>query len=659
LFFNFFVYCILIDVKSLLAMRFLISAFLCLFIFHNGFSQNNTLNKAGKWMNKARESLLQHKDDKAEKYFLRCIRSAPQYTDAYAALGNFYEQHEEYEKAADIFSRAAGACSTCRDAFTLPLVNSLWRAGQYEKASQALNSWQAGRTLPQASQQKIERLKRNLQFSKAALHADPTAEPVNLGPRVNSQFDEYFPSAGQNDSSLVFTRKTNGVDEDFYRARRDSCGGWFEAAVLGTPPNSSQQEGAQMISADGHYLFFMRCGNRSENGWEAGGCDLYFSYTQGVAWAQPERFGATINTPDFEGMPSLSGDNKTLYFVSDRAGGFGGKDIWVTSFKDGLWQVPQNLGPEINTSADETAPWIAPDNTTLYFTSDGHPGFGGQDIFYSKKLGAGDWSKPENLGFPLNSAYDDVSFCLSADAGKAYFASNRPGGAGGMDLYEVPLDSVSQPDPFTFLYGIVRDSLTHKRLMYAQIKLSDPNTGALLYHFRTNSGDASYLEALALNKKLALHVYFVGYLDYYDTLTFTRRFIYPPDTLNFVLLPDYYQPPLRDSLVFRHFFSKNDASFDDSTIAIIKRLVQPFIGKPHVEYIVNGFTDNSGTPSVNEDVSYSRARLIGTILFNLGIEEDKIHIQGWADASPLRPNDTEENRKMNRRVELVVRLPEK
>src|SRR5690606_13360399 len=229
---------------------------------------------------------------------------------------------------------------------------------------------------------------------------------------------------------------TNGIDEDFYLAERDSCGGWFPAAALGEPPNSSDHEGAQMISADDHYLFFMRCGNRSLNGRLMGGCDLYFSYTDQGRWSQPIPFRGAINTPAFEGMPTLASDNRTLYFVSDRPGGYGGKDIWKSEFIDGLWQIPENLGPTINTAYDETAPWIAIDDQTLYFTSNGHPDFGGNDLFIAKKDAAGKWLAPENLGHPYNSPYEDVSLTLSKDGQKVYFASDRPGGIGGMDLYE-------------------------------------------------------------------------------------------------------------------------------------------------------------------------------------------------------------------------------
>src|SRR5690606_29912306 len=145
----------------------------------------------------------------------------------------------------------------------------LCRAQQYEQAEAVLNQWNKPQPMHPDLKRQYEQTRKNIQYGKFALHAKPTDVPINMGPGINSPFDEYFPSINHDDSTLVFTRKTNGIDEDFYKAHRDSCGGWFLARDMGAPPNSSDQEGAQMLSADGHYLFFMRCGNRSVNGWEA------------------------------------------------------------------------------------------------------------------------------------------------------------------------------------------------------------------------------------------------------------------------------------------------------------------------------------------------------------------------------------------------------
>jgi len=620
-------------------------------------AQGQASSRAQRLYMKALEYLKRHETEKAEDCLMRSVEASPGFTDGYIALAGLYCDNRQYSKAADVFGKAAQACPTCADAFAVPFARSLCRAQQYEKADAVLGQWRKPASMPAGLRKEYNQVRQNIQFGKYAMNARHTDPPVAMGPRINSSYDEYYPSISIDDSTIVFTRRTNGVDEDFYIAHRDSCGGWFIARDMGSPPNSPRHEGAQMLSADGHYLFFQRCGNRSENGWEGGGCDLYFSYTEQEGWSQPVPFGATINTPGFEGMPSLSSDNRELYFVSDREGGQGGKDIWVSRFQDGLWQIPENLGPEINTPYDETAPFIASDNKTLYFTSDGHPGLGGNDIFFSRKVN-GRWQRPENMGYPFNTAYDDVSLYVGADGRKAYLASDREGGLGGMDLYEAKLPEKAQPEPYTYVYGITYDSLERKRLTYAQIEWSDAETGEKLHRFLSNRGDASYMAAVGLNRKYAIHVYRPGYAELDDTVSFSQARILHPDTLSFALLDYNYSPPMADSLLGRFYFVKNNTALSDSDQVLLGQLIAPYKELPLAEFFVNGYTDDSGTPAINEDLSYARARAVAEWLRNNGIRDEKIHSQGWADANPIAPNTDESNRLMNRRVELIIRKPE-
>lgn len=632
---------------------------LCLLIFCSvvvSRAQGNVSARGQRLYGKAQDAIKRHRPADAEAYLLKCIRESPGFADAYTTLGALYCDSRRYREAVDIFRSASQSCAACARSFSIPMARTLCRAARYDDAAAVLAQAGDPAAMGATLRSEYERLQRCVQFGKYALNATRTDTPVNLGARINSAYDEYFPSVSVDDSTLVFTRRTNGVDEDFYRATRDSCGGWFIARDMGSPPNSTQQEGAQMISADGHYLFLMRCGNRSENGWDGGGCDLYFSYTVSDGWAAPVPFGATINTPAFEGMPCLSSDNRELYFVSDREGGQGGKDIWVSRFQDGLWQIPENLGPEINTPYDETAPFIASDNETLYFTSDGHPGLGGNDIFYSRKQN-GHWQRPENMGYPFNTAFDEVSAILSADGTKAYFASDRDSGYGRMDLYEAAIPDRAQPRPYTYVFGLTYDSLDKSRLTYAQIEWNDAETGEKLYRYQSNRGDGTYMASLPLNRKYAIHIFRTGYADYDDTVSFSAAHILYPDTLSFPLLSFNYSPPLYDTMLLRFNYVKNNISISDSGQALLRSLVAPYLGIAEAEFFVNGYTDDSGTPVINEELSFARARAVAEWLKSYGISEEKIHTQGWADASPMVPNDTEENRFLNRRVEVTVRKP--
>lgn len=645
-------------------MRPFLSIILILLPFIALHAQSSNEAKAEKLILDAQGFIKKNKPDKAERAFLKAVKTAPYYPKTYSALGDFYCSVRQYSKAVDVFKDAENSCRECSRLFAIPLATALCNAKQYAEAEAVLANWKDKNSISGKRKSDYKLLNANIQFGKYAMTHQVDSAPVDLGLRVNSEFDEYFPSISPDDSILYFTRRTGGIDEDFYVSMRDSCdhGAWLSALDMGSPPNTPQQEGAQYISADGHYLFFQRCDNRSINGWEGGGCDLYFSYTDstGRGWVQPVPFGYTINTVKYEGMPSLSSDNRELFFVSDREGGYGGKDIWVSEFKNGLWQLPQNLGPEINTPFDESAPYIAPDNNTLYFTSNGLPGMGGNDIYMSRRNANGIWQQPVNLGYPINTEYEEVSFCISAGGAKGYMASDRPGGYGNMDLYEVALPHELRPEPFTYVVGATYDSLSKDRITYAQIEWDDTVNGEPVYQFQSNRGDGSFMSAIPVNKPFAVNAYRSGYHDYADTLIYHKVSTYPPDTLNIAMLPAGYRLPgenpvvLIDTTIMVFRFDKNDTSvLLPQQIRLLSGL-QGYVDQP-VDFYVNGYADDSNNPVVNETLSNARAGMVSNIMRMAGIAESRIHVQGWADANPVAADSTGSDSGLNRRVEVVVK----
>jgi outer membrane protein OmpA-like peptidoglycan-associated protein/Tol biopolymer transport system component len=484
--------------------------------------------------------------------------------------------------------------------------------------------------------------------------------PVNLGMRINSPDPELFPSMAVDTETLYFTRRVGNIDEDLFFARADSCGGWFAARNMGEPPNSLNQESAQFISADGHYLFFCRCDNRSENGYAEGGCDLYMAYrvTNDTEWTIAQPFGATINTTSYEGMPSLSPDNRELYFVSDRPGGYGGYDIWISKFEDGLWQWPVNAGPTINTSGNETAPYIDLDGKTLFFTSDRWPGMGGADLFMSRRKND-TWEKPVNLGYPINTAFDEKTSCMRVDGKKFYFASDRDGPAGNYDIYETTLPMALKPVPVSYLEGYVYDSLTKARLNSAALYICDANNGDTVYQLRSNRGDASFLIPLATGHSYAIHTGYMGYTDAHDTVSF----LFNTDsaalkiTRNIWMLPFDYDPivHINDSLIATIHFDVNHTELSDTDKADINAAMSPWIGEKGIVIFVNAYTDNTGTPMINESLSYKRAQIVAKEISSLGFDESMIQAKGWGEAKMIASNDTEEGQRKNRRVEIIIK----
>lgn len=622
---------------------------LCLLLL-NGFclSAQGT-GRAQKLYDEALRYQMKHQPEKAEVSMRNAIKADAGFTDAYIALGSWYMDKHQYRAAADVFIKGEQACANGQKIFSRSIAKSLIYSGN---VSQALQRIPASSADPEWKKLQVQ-----ARFMQQALNNKKVQviEPVGTPWRINTKDPEMFPSISADGETFFFTRRINGMDEDLYYAKRDSCGGWLAAKNMGAPPNSPDLESAQSISADGHYLFMMRCENRTVNGWDLGGCDLYMAYTADSLWSIPLSFGATINTPGYEGMPSLSGDNRELFFVSNRPDGYGGLDIWSSRFEHGLWQIPRNLGPEINTSSDETSPFIYADNSTLYFASKGHEGMGGHDLFMSRRINDTTWSKPVNLGWPINSPADDISLSLDANADTAYFATDRDSIAGNFDIYKTGLLEQQKPIAVTFFKGYVYDSLEKSRLNYANIYFTDSSTGKEVYHVVSNRGDASYEIALPVGNTYYLTLSRMTYKQMDDTIRSVVAADRKPIVHNFAMLPYGYEAPVTDSLVFRVPFKRNILSVSDTDKLAISRILEPWREQRNITILVNGYTDNSGTPLLNEQFSSTRAKMVGDYIATLGFPQEIIQVQGWGEANTLVENSSEENMDKNRRVEIVIR----
>jgi len=339
----------------------------------------------------------------------------------------------------------------------------------------------------------------------------------NLGDSINSKENEYLPSLSLDNKTLVFTRNVGG-NEDFFISDFDTIQNWRRAQNMGYPPNTGLPDGAAKLSADGYYLFYTRCDLRSPNGYEGGGCDIVFSYKEDSVWSAAQKLGATINTPGYEGQPCLSSDNKDLYFVSDREGGFGGKDIWISHFTNYLWSKPENLGPNINTSKDETSPFIHPDNVSFYFSSNGQIGLGDNDLYLSRRNIDGTWKMPINLGSPINTKGFDGSIVVNAKGTKGYCASNRNDSKGGLDLYSFDLYPAIKPIPTICLKGFVEDKFYGTKIWKAKINFTDTYNNTDIGLIQSNKGDASYTKALQIGKNYLITVNVNGYRPFYKLL---------------------------------------------------------------------------------------------------------------------------------------------
>ena len=632
-------------------LRILITLY-CLFVCTIAAAQTHKQKRAGRLYAKAFHYKAVKKPAVAYKKMARSIAKNPSSPEAYSQLGEWYFESHKFAEAEEVFKNASASCPNGAMRFAKPWASSLLYAGLPDNALQLVNKYGAGKESAAWGKMRAQAL-----FIKQALAHPVSSWPENMGMRVNTADPELFPSMAVDTEALYFTRRVGDMDEDLYKAGYDSCGGWFAALDMGVPPNSPELESSLFISADGHYLFFTRCGNRSDDGYSEGGCDIYMAYRVATDsdWTIAEPFGSTINTPYYEGMPSLSPDNRELYFVSDRAGGYGGYDIWVSRFEDGLWQQPVNAGPSVNTAGNETAPYIALDNETLYFTSDGWPGMGGTDLFVSHKTADTAWEPAENLGYPINTAYDERSECINIDGKKLYFASDRQGPPGNYDLYETKLPGTMRPVPTSYLKGYVYDSLTKNRLNYASVNILDANTGKNLYQLHSNRGDGSYLITLHLGNKYAMHTESIGYTSVDDTVLLDTAYLHRPLVHNVPMLPAGYLKPINDTLVATLHYEVNIVALSRADKDAISAALAPWMQEKAISVTVNAYTDNTGTPMINEELSYKRAAIVAKEVVEMGIDESMVQSKGWGEAKMIAPNDNEEGQRKNRRVEIIIR----
>jgi len=593
------------------------------------------------------ESAADNKYDNAISYFLQAIYLDSNYIDAYLSLAGVYGQTKKSDLAVEYYEKAIRKDTAATKVFKLTLAINLAGMGNFHRALDVVNDYLSNPKLGEASRKAGEFRKRCFEFAleQEKKNIGRQFVPKNVGDKINTPVSEYFPSLSIDGKELFFTRKVRGYDEDFFSAKKGNDD-WNNSAPLGGNVNTDENEGAQMISQDGEWLVFAASNRR--DGW--GGFDIYISYLTPKGWSEAINLGGKINTEQWESQPCLSPDKKDLYFASKRHGGYGGSDIYVSHLQiDGVWSTPENLGPTINTSADEQCPFIHADNQTLFFTSNGLLGYGGTDLFYSRKGPKAAWSVPENLGYPLNTIYDEGTLFIAADAKTAYYASDRSDSKGGMDIYSFELPENIRPNRTLWVKGQVFDKKTTKGLP-SSVELIDLATKQVMSEVQTDER-GNYLITLPVGKDYAFNVNRKGYLFFSDNFFLSDHAVDSIYEKNIPLQPI----EANASIVLKNvFFDVNKFDLKPASEAELDILVKLLNENPTLKIQIGGHTDNVGKPADNLALSNNRAKAVVTYLISKGIAATRLSSKGFGETQPVADNKTEEGKALNRRTEMKV-----
>ncbi len=604
--------------------------------------------KAIRSFNKAKSEM--HSDaEKALSFAKRAIELDQNFSEAYILLAEIYIENKEEAKARHYLKKMLSFNPDKYPSAWLLLGDLQFGSQKYKNALSSYDTYlsMTNDTLSLKGKPELASFRDSLMNHPADIHLS------NIGTGINSSGCEFANAISLDGQRLYFTLKPEGVpaggqqkwDEDFYFSiLKDSV--WQPAKSLGDQINTPYNEGAMHLSSDGRFLFYTSC--RGLQGF--GSCDLYFARRiNDTTWEESFNLGGRLNTRHWETQPCFSSDGRTLFFVSTREGGQGGADIWMARLREGGgWTYPENLGKKINTKGEEMAPYLHPDGKTLYFSSNGHLGMGGQDLFMTRMKADSTWTQPRNLGYPINNDEDQINLIVNAEGNQAYISSTDSAGFGCYDIFTFKLPDPLQPNPAAYLQGIVFDSVTNQPLE-ASIELIDLKTKHTVV-VSASREDGSYIVALPSGNDYALHVDKEDYLFYSDHFPFNSN---PAE----VMVKDIPLQPIKEDALIELkniFFAFDSDSLKPSSETELNKLVHFLEKNQELSIRIEGHTDNRGAAEYNKKLSERRAFAVMNYLLENNIRKSRLDIKGFGEESPRATNETEKGRAKNRRTEIRI-----
>lgn len=497
--------------------------------------------------------------------------------------------------------------------------------------------------------------------------------PVLFNPKpledICTQADEYLATISPDGKYCFFTRRAKELDrrsgpavterivERFSLAEKRPDGKFDRGNPLPAPFNQNFNEGGPSITGDNRELYFTIC-ELLPSGYQ--NCDIYYStYTRGT-WSEPKSVGDHINRPDsWESQPSVTANGDWLYFASNRKGGLGGIDLYRSyRLPDGSWSTPENLGPTINTARDEKSPYIHSDGLTLYFASNGHPGLGGLDIFYSRlDKKTGQWSSPENIGYPINTENDEVGLFVSLDGSRGFISTDKIKGKGGWDIFYFDLPDLAKPAYTRLLTGQLVEEQGNppgqvevkiKNVRSSEVTRARIDTVSGLFSVAVTTQKSDDLILIAEKSGTAFTSrYYAASESEQDP---NQNHLVAGETIELKKMKKGEEYRIHDIN-----FATNSYELDKKAIRILEEFYEFLIANKHIKIEIQGHTDDVGTRNDNLVLSENRARVVYEYLVKKGIPSTRMTYRGFGPDRPIASNQTDSGRALNRRTVFVIK----
>jgi len=592
------------------------------------------------------------------------ISQEPEFTDAWYLIGliNFKRTNSNFKEAERNFLKVLELCPVYDPYVYYYLGEICYGDDRYDSTVRYLSEFVKD----------VEKIKSDKDYNRAMdllnyseFYLEVINKPVPFEPRVvegiSTVENEYLSILSPDNQMALYTREIKLLPdknmlfqsvkqkEKFMFSLLQNDGTFSEGEEMPEPFNLNDNEGGATLTINNNTLYYTVCKYTKNNTYY--NCDIFYSDYVNEEWTKIKSVSDKINqSTTWESQPSISSDGRTLYFISDRPGGSGGYDIYksVKNEKE-EWGIPVNLGPKINSTGNEKSPFIHPDDKTLYFSTDGRMGLGGFDIFYSRLDTSGNWSKPKNIGYPINSREDEVGFFVSTDGSHGFFASNKLKGKGGWDLYSFELYNDARPEKVLFIKGTVKSEAIAEPVK-ARIELKNLETRKIS-EIPLDSTTGNYVAIAPFNDDYIMTVKKEGYV--YETRYISRI----DSTFKTPARVDVEIEPIELNKSYRIndiYFDFNKFDLTNGSKAVLDQLIEFLDENPKIQIQIQGYTDNIGNDIENLRLSENRARSVYNYLVDKGIKSTRLTYKGFGKTLPVANNDTEEGRARNRRTVFII-----